>query len=466
MRDPSAPNDGTSDLIRITKEDANGAHVDDLINRMFSLRGETGMRVDRGRRWYYQSWFVLMIAGLVAAVAGWAILEPYFNDLLYVQGTIDKIEDLDGRTLGGELAAMDPTHHAVAWLYLAGEKVLIFERTRVWMPDETTEPLDITDLESGDRVGVYVDRSEDFSKPLHVAVYVVLDPPARSESSSPSLAQQNAQNLVSGLLLFPLIAGFVGLAIGTVDGIVCRLLRRALIGGAVGLFVGFIGGFISEIVASVVYAPLNALALQQTGSAAAGLSGFGLFVQMSGRSLAWCIAGMAMGLGQGIALRSPRLLLYGFLGGAVGGVLGGLLFDPIDLLLLGYDKPSALWSRLVGLAIVGASVGAMIGVVERLARDAWLRMVEGPLSGKEFLLFKDLMRVGASPRSEIYLFSDDAVAPQHATIRAVGENYELENECEACPALVNGRPITRTRLRHGDQIAIGRTVFVFQKRRG
>ena len=42
-----------------------------------------------------------------------------------------------------------------------------------------------------------------------------------------------------------------------------------------------------------------------------------------------------MGLAQGIALRSKRLLLYGLLGGVVGGLLGGLLFDPIDIILLG-----------------------------------------------------------------------------------------------------------------------------------
>ena len=32
-------------------------------------------------------------------------------------------------------------------------------------------------------------------------------------------------------------------------------------------------------------------------------------------------------------------------------------------------------------------LGAMIGIVELLARDTWLRMTQGPLSGKEFILF-------------------------------------------------------------------------------
>ena len=54
----------------------------------------------------------------------------------------------------------------------------------------------------------------------------------------------------------------------------------------------------------------------------------------------------------------------------------------------------------------------------------------------------------------------------NAVIRAVGDNYEIENKCAERPVCINGHPVQQTRLRHGDQIAIGRTVFVFQKRRG
>jgi hypothetical protein len=181
--------------------------------------------------------------------------------------------------------------------------------------------------------------------------------------------------------------------------------------------------------------------------------------------MAWCLAGMAMGLGQGIALRSSRLLLYGFIGGVVGGLLGGLFFDPIDLILLGSDKPSAHWSRFIGFGLIGLSVGAMIGIVELLARDAWLRMTRGPLTGKEFLLFKDVMAIGASPRSDIYLFNDSLVAPDHAILRAVGDECEIEARAQSHPIQLNNRSVTRARLRHGDTVTIGQTMFVFQRRK-
>jgi hypothetical protein len=267
------------------------------------------------------------------------------------------------------------------------------------------------------------------------------------------------------LLLFPLIAGLVGLAIGAVDGIVCRTLKRALLSGAVGFLVGFIGGFLSSILAGLVYMPLNQLAVGQMG-AGGKFTPFGFFVQLTGRGLGWCLAGMTMGLGQGIAMRSKRLLLYGFIGGVLGGLFGGLLFDPIDLLILGFDKPSAHWSRLIGFIVIGASVGAMIGLVELLARDAWLQMVKGPLAGKEFLIFKDAMNIGASPRNDIYLFNDPQVALVHSRIQTSGDICEIESVEQQNPVLLNGRQVRRSRLHNGDQITIGQTIFVFQTRKG
>jgi hypothetical protein len=267
------------------------------------------------------------------------------------------------------------------------------------------------------------------------------------------------------MLIFPLVAGMIGLFIGAGDGIICRLPRRAILCGVVGLLVGFIGGFISSILANFAYHPLHSMAMAQWNEDQS-LGAFGFLLQMIGRSLAWALAGMAMGIGQGIALRSKRLLLYGFLGGIIGGLLGGLLFDPIDMVLLTHDKPSAALSRLIGFAVIGLGVGASIGVVELLARDAWLRMTQGPLTGKEFLLFKDVMNIGSSPRSDIYLFNDSLVAENHAVIRAVGDECEIETRQNDRPVFLNNRPLHRARLRHGDQVTIGRTVFVFQRRKG
>jgi hypothetical protein len=437
--------------------------VDDLLKRQMSLRGEPGVTREHGRRWYYQNWFVFMIVGTLAAVAAWAIIEPLFADLLYLQGPVEAI---NVEAVPSSDQAVTSKHERVTisgWVKIKGQKIWLLEETSLLKEDGHRERFDPVELKEGENVGVYADylrgRQEDFA----VAHYLTRDLVKQSaKKAAMTLSQLNTRAEIAHFLFFPLVAGLVGLCIGAVDGFICRLPKRGIISGLVGLIVGLIGGFISQLLAGFIYSPLNYLAMNQMNGGA--LSTMGFVIQMVGRSLAWGMAGLAMGLGQGIALRSKRLLIYGLLGGVVGGLLGGLLFDPIDM--IGSHKPTAFLSRLIALAVVGASVGGLIGVVELLARDAWLRMTQGPLAGKEFLLFKDVMNIGSSPRSDIYLFNDPLVSENHATLRAVGDECEIETRRQDLNVVLNSRNVKRSRLRHGDQVIIGRTMFVFQKRKG
>jgi hypothetical protein len=452
---PPAGSDGTH--IRITRDEALGRHVDDLLQRQRSLRGQSGVGAERRTPWYLRNWLVLGLAGCAGALIAWAIIEPSFQDNILIRGEVKGLEEgWSGPTLP------------------EGERILgafQLESTTVWVPggarmrhaNGAWTPAELSAIEVGKTVGAYVDYVEQGERGFAVASWIVLDPEPGSGARPEDLPSLERRSSVAAFLLFAVVAGFVGLAVGAVDGLVCRLPRRALLAGGVGLCVGLLGGLLSTILAGAVYMPLTVLA--QKWMRGGSLVGAGFLVQVAGRGFAWMVAGSAMGLGQGVALRSKRLLLFGLLGGVIGGLVGGLLFDPIDFIIFGPDKPGAEWSRMIGLAVIGLGVGVMIGVVELLARDAWLRMTEGPLAGKEFLLFKDVLRIGASSRSDIYLFSDPLVAEQHATLRAIGDEYELENHDTRQPALVNGRSLQRGRLRHGDQITIGRTVFVFQRRR-
>ncbi len=456
-------------VIRITKEEATSDHVEDLLKRQMSLRGEPGVTRDHGRVWYYQNWFVFMLVGMTAALLSWAIIEPFFDDLQYFQGPISALDAsarLPARMVKGD---REVQLHEISQgsLTIKGETIHLAIRAKEIKADGSKDKLDLSSLKVGDTVGVYVHCENVMGDQLALGSFLVRSPPAQSPARAKmSLEHLHARTSAAGFLMFALVAGMMGLFLGSADGLICRLPRRALLCGAVGLLVGTVGGFVSNILAEIAYAPLNMLAMKQGNETDLGLSTFGFVIQLFGRSLAWALAGLAMGLGQGIALRSKRLLLYGLLGGVLGGLLGGLLFDPIDLILLGPDKPSAHWSRLIGFAVIGASVGGMIGVVELLARDAWLRMTQGPLVGKEFLLFKDVMNVGCSPRSDIYLFNDTLVGENHAVLRAVGDECEIEACDRTRPVLLNNRAVQKARLRHGDNVTVGRTVFVFQRRKG
>jgi hypothetical protein len=194
-------------------------------------------------------------------------------------------------------------------------------------------------------------------------------------------------------------------------------------------------------------------------------SASGFLVQMFRRGLAWTVVGMAMGLGQGLALKNRALLLNGFMGGMLGGLIGGLLFDPIALLVSDpAQMEGAEVSRAIGLAVIGATAGLLIGVTDLLTRVAWLRVTAGPLRGKEFSFTHAPIRLGSSPKNEIYLFKDPKIDPVHAVIDKLRDTYELTDSGSASGTFVNRQRVRRVRLNEGDHIQIGDSEFVYSMR--
>src|SRR5689334_23295514 len=68
--------DNPDGIIHISSDDVSSAHVDDMLKRQMSMRGDPGVSRDHNRAWYYQNWFVLAVVGMFGAIAAWGILEP------------------------------------------------------------------------------------------------------------------------------------------------------------------------------------------------------------------------------------------------------------------------------------------------------------------------------------------------------------------------------------------------------
>lgn len=270
---------------------------------------------------------------------------------------------------------------------------------------------------------------------------------------------------VVALLLFPTVAGFVGMFLGAAEGVMCRNFSRALVSGAIGLAVGFGGGLLFLIPTGIVFVIMQGIAASlwknpQPGQMPTGLA---LVVFMMGRAAAWSIISIPAGVGQGIALKQKKVGLNGLLGAVLGGLLGGLLFDPISMIFTTADGQATL-SRGIGFGVIGMAVGLFVGLVEGWTKTAWLLMRKGPLAGKQFVLFKDSTVLGSSPKAEIYLFKDDAIEPKHAIIINRGGRFEIEDCGTPDGTYVNGIPVKRQYLQPGDQIVLGKTVLEFSVR--
>ncbi|AGC46687.1 hypothetical protein MYSTI_05408 [Myxococcus stipitatus DSM 14675] len=445
---------GVADKIVIEREELASPEVDEALSRQLSFgMAPSPERVEDSRSgFFYRSYIVLPLAGLLGALAGWAVLEPFYTDGLEFSAPVERVDSNYKTREGGPITLVR----------VGGQTVWVVpDATRV---EKDGEAVALSDIAVGDIARVKGTPSGEGVERSVSAFEVVLSPPDPEVPAVVDLkAVERGANLF-GFTLFAIIAAFVGLFIGAADGLMSRAFHRAALCGLVGMGMGAVLGLMLTLPGELAYGLGRMLVAGLGDEGVTGMNTAQLLVQMSVRGVAWALIGAAMGLGQGVALRSSKMLVNGLIGGMAGALIGGLLFDPINLL---FDSDGEAWlSRGVGFGVIGVVTGLMIGLVELAAREAWIKMLTGPLAGKEFVLFKSPTTVGSSPKSDVYLFKDSDVEPSHALIHALGEGYELEDKKSASGTYVNGRRVSRVRLASGDQVRVGKTVFMLQMKEG
>jgi len=244
------------------------------------------------------------------------------------------------------------------------------------------------------------------------------------------------------------VGAAIGIMLGLANGYNVGFTKRTSNWAVMGMVFGAVGGFVGGGIAQFVYGTV-------TLNYSLGPVGSTLI-----RAVGWSFMGVFFGLGQGAVVTAARKMRNGILGGALGGLIGGVILE----LIIRSGPSSAVVGRVIALCAMGLAIGALIGLVEEVAKEAWIRITDGPLTGKQFILYESRTTIGADPSCSIVLFKDPAVAPYHAEIAIEQSDYVVTNLDRNARTMVNGREITSHHLRDGDEITIGRTVLEFHER--
>jgi Inner membrane component of T3SS, cytoplasmic domain len=252
------------------------------------------------------------------------------------------------------------------------------------------------------------------------------------------------------LVLLPLIITLICFAFAMAESAVERSLHKAVLRGVLALPLGLILGFFFEFAANIIYSiGLNICY-------AAGAQTYRNPAVWIARGIAWMVFGAAGGLIYGIIGQSMKKGYYGVIGGVIGAGLGGILFDPIAIFTNG-GAPS----RAIGFALFGIATGVGMGLVESALKDRWLYVMAGPLAGKQFILYKSLTTIGSRQQSDIYLFKDPNILPEHAAIQITGARVQLR---ATGPVSWAGQNVTTRVLQDGDLLQIGRYSFRYKEK--
>jgi len=205
-------------------------------------------------------------------------------------------------------------------------------------------------------------------------------------------------------------------------------------------------------------------------------NGGSIVLAVPARIMALTPIGTFIGMGIGASSLNWRRIILGMIGGTIGGGIGAALFDPISSILAqvvitskgleGAPAEVGIFGRVAYCILLGAGIGLFIGLVEQVARTAWLRLVLGRNEGKEWVIDSPHVVIGRSETAAVPLFGDSAVAPAHATITRRGQyEYWLTNHSPN-GTLLNGQPINDAPLFHGATIQIGGYQLVFLMKAG
>ena len=251
-------------------------------------------------------------------------------------------------------------------------------------------------------------------------------------------------------LIIPMVITMECVGFAIAESIVERSSRKAIIRGLLALPLGFVLAFAFDIGAETIFRiGINIIV-------AAGVQTSHNPAFWVARGIAWLVFGAAGGVVYGIVGQSSKQTAYGALGGSLGALVGGLLFDPIAMLTKG-----GATSRAVGFSLLGMATGIAIGLVESAMKDRWLYVTAGPLAGKQFILYKPRTVIGSDQHSDIYLFKDSNIQPQHAVIEIAGARVQIR---AVGSVFVSGQPTKLQVLQSGSPLQIGRYAFRYQER--
>lgn len=244
------------------------------------------------------------------------------------------------------------------------------------------------------------------------------------------------------------VGGVMGGFFGSIESITLSkrgsIISSVFMGSIIGIFGGLIGFLLGQGVLTLVveYALSNQLFIN-----------YGIPIS---RITGWTCLGLFIGSVEGIRSLSWIKVKVGIVGGLTGGLLGGLSLEFLRLII-----PEIMYARLVGLLILGSMIGIFYSLIEHRYSIGVLKLLNGKLRNKEFLIVNKLTKIGSSDHSDIQLNDYTGIADFHAEIHIRENKILITNLDSKSPVIINEYRIKEHLLKYEDIVHIGTAKLLF-----
>ena len=137
------------------------------------------------------------------------------------------------------------------------------------------------------------------------------------------------------------------------------------------------------------------------------------------------------------------------------------LTSTLNLGLRGIDSPGNISASELFLQKSDPSIRSMIDeICVSGSERAMLVIHRGPAQGSRFLLDTDVVSIGRSPESDVFL-DDVTVSRKHAQILRTNSEFSISDLHSLNGTYVNSISVTNQVLRMGDEIQVGKFHALF-----
>ena len=137
------------------------------------------------------------------------------------------------------------------------------------------------------------------------------------------------------------------------------------------------------------------------------------------------------------------------------------LTSTLNLGLRGIDSPGSISASELFLQKSDPSIRSMIDeICVSGSERAMLVIHRGPAQGSRFLLDTDVVLIGRSPESDVFL-DDVTVSRKHAQILRTNSEFSISDSHSLNGTYVNSISVTNQVLRMGDEIQVGKFHALF-----
>ena len=249
-----------------------------------------------------------------------------------------------------------------------------------------------------------------------LVIWMVMEPSAPRTFSDPAWDVWSGKILeLLGISIGLVIAGYNG----WLQGSKLHIIRGVLLGG----FLGWIGARMGAALG-------DAIIVHTVGESVFGPNG-SIGLKILAHIVALTPIGTFLGTAVGASSLNWRRAVQGAIGGTIGAGIGAALFDPIAFVFAAAiisargatsgEAEVGMYSRALYCVLLGAGIGFFVGIIENLARVAWLRLALGRNEGKEWIVDQATTIIGRSETAQVPLFGDPAIVPSHASITRHGQ---------------------------------------------